>query len=96
MSIDSRYNEGYIATLERAVRGGRPFRYRFGGGVSVVAVGCIERCVRITVRVVVSLALVPPPFLYLAPRPTQPPSCVLFDYDTRLCGLLFILDLMPL
>lgn len=23
LSIDSRYNEGYIATLERAVRGGR-------------------------------------------------------------------------
>lgn len=47
LSIDSRYNEGYIATLERAVRGGRPFRYRFGRSVSEGAVGCIERCVRI-------------------------------------------------
>lgn len=74
LSIDSRYNEGYIATLERAVRGGRPFRYRFGGGVSVVVVGCIERCVRITVRVVVSLAPVSLPFFCLARRLTQPPK----------------------
>lgn len=97
LSIDSRYNEGYIATLERAVRGGRPVRHRFDRGMSVEALGCIERCVRShaaschLARSEVAAGLVS-----RLPTYTAYKSCVLFDYAMRLCGPLFILDLMPL
>lgn len=76
-----------MVTLERAVSGGLPLRYRFVLGVGERVAGCIERCVRI---------------FSSHSRPLQPPtrrlreSCVLFHYATRLCGPLFILGLMPL
>ncbi|CAB3245638.1 unnamed protein product [Arctia plantaginis] len=66
-------------------------------GVSVEAVGCIERCVRShaacchLARSGAAAALVS-----RLPTYTAYKSCVLFDYATRLCGPLFILDLMPL